>query len=108
MAYERLKEEMERQHITGYKIAKTIGATTSDVYSALRGTKPMYPKYKLGICKLLGKTMEELFPGEEVTDADMRNYEVKEKSKTAEPLTKDDIKEAVLAALEAYFKKEAD
>ena len=104
MAYELLQEEMKRQNISGYKIAKALGVSTSDMYCALRGTKPMYPKYKLGICELLGKSMEELFPGEEVTEKNLRNYD-KSTNRKEEALTRDDIKEVVLEVLSEYFQR---
>lgn len=62
--YERLIAEMQKQGITGYRLGKMLHICRSDLYCAIKGTKPMYPGYKKRIADALGCTIEELFPEE--------------------------------------------
>ena len=59
--YEQLKHEMARQSIKAYSLAKEAEISTSDLYSALRGERPMYPNWRKRIAAALGKSEEELF-----------------------------------------------
>lgn len=61
--YSKLKEEMQRQHVTGYGLSKRTGISCSDIYSALNGKKFMFPGWKQRIAEALGQSVESLFPG---------------------------------------------
>ena len=67
--YSKLKEEMQRQHITGYGLAKRTGISCSDIYNALTGKKYMFDGWKQRIAEALGQPVEDLFP-EEVQNND--------------------------------------
>jgi lambda repressor-like predicted transcriptional regulator len=43
------------------QLAMHIGVNNSDLYSAFRGKKPMYPKYRKLIAEALGEPEESLF-----------------------------------------------
>lgn len=62
--YEKLQEEMKRQNISGYRLAKMIHVCRSDLYCAIKGTKPMYQGYKERIAKALKCPVSDLFPEE--------------------------------------------
>lgn len=62
--FDELKDEMRKQNITGYRLAKVIGVCGSDLYNALNGKKPMYPKYKRRIAEALNRPIGDLFPEE--------------------------------------------
>lgn len=62
---EKLKAEMKRQGITGYRLSKTTGINASDLYSALKGNRPMFPKWKALIAEALNCPIEVLFPVDE-------------------------------------------
>lgn len=62
--YKELQEEMKRQGITGYRLAKMIHVCRSDLYCALKGTKPMYQGYKERIAEALKRPVSDLFPEE--------------------------------------------
>ena len=78
--YERLKAEMETQHIKAFTLAKRAGINTPDLYSALKGDKPIDPNWKKRIAEVLNVSEEELFNGEEVSapkDLDRLKAEMK-------------------------------
>ena len=62
--FKALEEEMKRQNVSGYRLAKMIGISNSDLYCALKGTKPMYPGYKDRIAEALKCPVSDLFPKE--------------------------------------------
>lgn len=62
--FEALHKEMKRQSVSGYKLAKMIGVSNSDLYCALKGTKPMYKGYKERIAEALNCPVSDLFPEE--------------------------------------------
>ena len=64
--YVRLKAEMETQHIKAFTLAKRAGINSPDLYSALKGEKPIYPNWKKRIAAALNTSEEELFEKEEV------------------------------------------
>lgn len=66
--FEALKEEMKKQHVSGYRLAKMIDIDRSDLSCAMRGIKPMYPGYKRRIAEALGRPVVELFPESEAND----------------------------------------
>lgn len=58
----KLKEEMSRQHITGYKLAQMTGISNPDIYRCLSGKQEMFKGWKTRIADALGCKVEELFP----------------------------------------------
>lgn len=60
--FDALKKEMEKRHITGYWLSKKTGIASPDIYAALKGTKPMYPGYKVRIAEAMECSTDELFP----------------------------------------------
>lgn len=59
--YKNLKSEMEKQHIKGYSLAKKADINPSDLYSALKGVRPMFPAWRKRISIALGVPESELF-----------------------------------------------
>lgn len=66
--YSKLKEEMQRQHITGYKLSKLTGIACSDMYSALAGKRYMFDGWKKRIAAALEQPVSALFPDEDNSD----------------------------------------
>lgn len=64
----KLKSVMAAKHITGYRLAQLTKISTSDIYQALKGQKPMFNGWKKRIADALEMTVDELFP--EDGDAD--------------------------------------
>ena len=62
--HEKLKQEMKRQNVTAYRLAKSSKIALPDMYSALNGNRPFYPNWKKRVSETLGKPVEELFGGE--------------------------------------------
>ena len=62
--FELLKETMLDKDIKPYTLAKKANITPSDLYSALKGQRPMFPNWKKRISKALGVPEEELFESE--------------------------------------------
>lgn len=63
--YTRLKEEMKRQHKTAFALSKVMGISSSDLYASIKGTRPLYPKYKRLLSEALNVPQDVLFPEEE-------------------------------------------
>lgn len=63
--YEKLKEEMARQEISGNRLAMKAYIASGDFYSAIGGKKPFYPKWRSRIADALGVPESELFDDEE-------------------------------------------
>lgn len=63
--YTKLQEEMKKQHITIHHLSKLIDVNNPDLYCAIKGTKPMFPKYKERIAEVLNCPIGDLFPEEE-------------------------------------------
>lgn len=59
--FERLKEEMNKQDKKAFSLAKQADINPSDLYSALKGDRPMFPNWKKRIAAVLGKPESELF-----------------------------------------------
>lgn len=62
---EKLKNEMKRQNISGYKLAKMTGISSSDLYNALAGKKSMFPGWKKRISEALNVPVADLFEEDE-------------------------------------------
>lgn len=63
--YESLKQEMQRQNIKAYSLAKRAEISSSDLYSAMAGKRPMFPKWRKRISMVLNVPEEALFPESE-------------------------------------------
>lgn len=62
--YERLKAEMDKQHIRAFSLAKKADIASSDLYSALNGKREMFPNWRKRISEALGVPEEDLFESE--------------------------------------------
>ncbi len=63
--YTKLKKTLAEQGITIYRLAKLSKISTQDLYTALKGKKPMYPNWKKRIAEALDTDVESLFNEEE-------------------------------------------
>ena len=63
--FERLKEEMAKQGISGSRLAMEAYITPSDFYNAINGRKPFYPKWRSRVADVLGVPESELFEDED-------------------------------------------
>ena len=63
--YTKLKKTLAEQGITIYRLAKLSKISTQDLYTALKGKKPMYPNWKKRIAEALDTDVESLFNVEE-------------------------------------------
>ena len=63
--YTKLKKTLAEQDITIYRLAKLSKISTQDLYTALKGKKPMYPNWKKRIAEALNTDVESLFNEEE-------------------------------------------
>ena len=63
--YTKLKKTLAEQGITIYRLAKLSKIITQDLYTALKGKKPMYPNWKKRIAEALDTDVESLFNEEE-------------------------------------------
>ena len=63
--YTKLKKTLAEQGITIYRLAKLSKISTQDLYTALKGKKPMYPNWKKRIAEALYTDVESLFNEEE-------------------------------------------
>mgnify|MGYP002540017946 FL=1 len=63
--YTKLKKTLAEQGITIYRLAKLSKISTQDLYTALKGKKPMYPNWKKRIAEALNTNVESLFNEEE-------------------------------------------
>lgn len=59
--YEKLRAEMNRQHIKAFTLAKKADINPSDLYSALNGNRPVFPAWRKRIAAALGAEEEDLF-----------------------------------------------
>ena len=66
--YKKLYEVLKQKHITRYKLAKLAGIDYTNLYSALAGTRPMFPGWRKRISETLGIPESELFSDYEVSD----------------------------------------
>lgn len=60
-----LKKEMKKQNITGYRLSQLTGISSSDLYNAIAGKKPMFPGWKKRISEALNVPMADLFEEDE-------------------------------------------
>lgn len=67
---EKLKQAMSEKHISGYKLSQMTGISSSDIYQALKGTKPMFKGWKVRIADALEMSVDELFPTDEMDGED--------------------------------------
>lgn len=63
--YTKLKNTLQEQGITIYRLAKLSRISTQDLYTALKGKKPMFPNWKKRIAEALNTDIESLFNEEE-------------------------------------------
>lgn len=63
--FKNVEKELRAQGMSKLQLACRMNISSSDLYSALNGTKPMYPKYRKLIAEVLGKSEAELFGGEQ-------------------------------------------
>lgn len=68
--YQKLKTLMQEKNITTNKLAKLSSITPQDLYTALKGNKPMYPNWKKSIAEALNTDVESLFieEGKDISD----------------------------------------
>lgn len=59
--YERLNKVITEKGISRHKLAKLSGINHSDLYSALKGNKPLYKGWRVKISEALGMSEDELF-----------------------------------------------
>ena len=59
--YEKLKNKMQAEHLTTNRLAKQSNITPQDLYAALKGRKPMFPKWKARIAAALNVDEKDLF-----------------------------------------------
>lgn len=63
--YETIREKINSQFGSINKLSKIINVESCDLYSAFKGNKPLYPKYKRLIAEALGEDVSTLFTEEE-------------------------------------------
>lgn len=63
--FELLKKAMQEHDIKPYSLARKANITPSDLYSALKGDRPMFPNWRKRISEALGVPEEDLFESEE-------------------------------------------
>lgn len=63
--YTKLKKTLDVRNITIYRLAKMSKINTQDLYTALKGKKPMYPNWKKRIAEALDTDIDSLFNEEE-------------------------------------------
>ena len=56
-----LIDVLKERNITPYRLAKDCGIASSDIYQALSGKKPMFPKWKRAIAEYLNMDEHQLF-----------------------------------------------
>ena len=59
--YEKLIKKMEEKEIKAFSLAKKANINPSDLYSALKGNRPMFPAWRKRIAAALGVEEEKLF-----------------------------------------------
>lgn len=59
--YESVRAKIEDKYGSIYKLSKLLGIGSNDMYCAFKGTKQMFPKYKVLIAAALGEKVEDLF-----------------------------------------------
>jgi lambda repressor-like predicted transcriptional regulator len=64
MKQEKLRLILREKGISVNKLALECKITSPDMYSALNGKKPMFPKWRKAISEYLGMTEDELFEKE--------------------------------------------
>lgn len=72
--FESLNKEMAKQHIKPFTLAKQADINPSDLYSALKGNRPMFPKWRKRISGVLDVPEEMLF-SESEADHEQENAE---------------------------------
>lgn len=60
--FTKLKKEMARQGISGYRLAKLTGISSPDIYRVLNGKIYLYSGWQKRIADALGCSVDELFP----------------------------------------------
>lgn len=68
--YTKLKKTLDVRNITVYRLAKMSKINTQDLYTALKGKKPMYPNWKKRIAEALNTNVDSLFNEEEKGGSD--------------------------------------
>ena len=63
--YTKLKKTLDVRNITIYRLAKMSKINTQDLYTALKGKKPLYPNWKKRIAEALDTDIDSLFNEEE-------------------------------------------
>lgn len=57
----KLKRVLRERNISAYRLAKECHIATCDIYQALNGKKPMFPRWKKSIANYLHIDEEQLF-----------------------------------------------
>lgn len=59
--YSKLFSVLKARGISRYKLSKMTGIYHPDLYSALKGNKPLYKGWRVKISEALGMSEDELF-----------------------------------------------
>lgn len=59
--YKKVIEKMKEKGISKMQCAIQMGISPSDLYNALNGVKPLYPKYRKKLSEVLNTPESELF-----------------------------------------------
>lgn len=62
MNYNRLKQEMEKQHMTTRQLAIKAGIVPQSLYAAIKGRVEFWPGWRQRVADALEVDVEELFP----------------------------------------------
>ena len=61
MEQKKLKSILKNKNLSAYRLAIECRIATPDMYMALNGKKPMFPKWKKAIASYLNMKEEDLF-----------------------------------------------
>ena len=62
MSYDRLKQEMEKQHISIRQLAIKAGIVPQSLYAVFKGRVKFWPGWKMRVAEALEVDVNELFP----------------------------------------------
>ena len=63
MIYTELQKVIDERGISVMRLALELMIPPNNLYAALKGDIPMYPRYRKSISEFFNKPEEELFPG---------------------------------------------
>lgn len=65
MEQKKLKQIMQEREISAYRLAIDCKIALSDIYQAISGKKPMFPRWRKSIAAYLEMEEKDLFEGVE-------------------------------------------